>query len=276
MRDRGLICAAAFLRALSTGAVGVLLGIYLTRIGLPPSQVGLVIAAGLGGAAAATCLVMLLSHRIGRKRCLLAMALLSGTGGLAVALFSHPLLLGAGAFVGMINGMGRDRGGSLVLEQAILPATVADVRRTRAFAWYNVLQDAGHALGGLLAALPVLLRDAGVGGELESLRITLGVCACLCLATAPLYWALSASVEVAKDERRMRVSPECRRILVRISSLFAVDSLAGGFLTTAFLALYFHERFGAGAQTLGSLFIGARTRGSVRGAFPKVKGAAAV
>jgi MFS family permease len=260
MGDRDSICASAFLRSLSTGAVGVLLGIYLTRIGLPPAQVGLVIAAGLGGAAAATCLVMLLSHRIGRKRCLLAMAFLSGSGGLAVALLSQPVVLGAAAFVGMINGMGRDRGGSLVLEQAIIPATVPDASRTRAFAWYNVLQDAGHALGGLLAVLPALLRDAGVAGELASLRVTLGVCAFLCLATAPLYWGLSGFVEAAGgDARRRRVSPECRRILVKISSLFALDSLAGGFLTSAFLALYFHETFGVGVKTIGVLFLGART-----------------
>lgn len=66
-------------------------------------------------------------------------------------------ILYAAAFLGMLNGMGRDRGAALILDQAILPATVGDLRRTQAFAIYNVCQDTGHALGSLLAGLPSLL-----------------------------------------------------------------------------------------------------------------------
>ena len=39
------------------------------------------------------------------------------------------------AFLGMLNGMGRDRGAALVLDQAILPNTVPDAGRTGAFAF---------------------------------------------------------------------------------------------------------------------------------------------
>jgi predicted MFS family arabinose efflux permease len=48
-------------------------------------------------------------------------------------------------------------------------------------------------------------------------------------------------------------------VLARISALFALDSLGGGFLTTALLAFFFHERFGAGEAAVGALFFGART-----------------
>ena len=58
----------------------------------------------------------------------------------------------------MVNGMGRDRGAALVLEQGALPATVSDAQRTMTFARYNVLQDIGHALGSLLAAAPSAAR----------------------------------------------------------------------------------------------------------------------
>jgi MFS family permease len=40
--------------------------------------------------------------------------------------------------------------------------------------------------------------------------------------------------------------------------LFAVDSLAGGFLTTALLSFFFYERFQVGEGTLGLLFFAAR------------------
>src|SRR5512132_2570946 len=145
MTDRRLLYASAFLRALATGMIGVLLGLYLARVGLDAGAIGLVVAAGLAGAAAASVVAMFAADRIGRRFFLAALAVLAGAGGLALASSSRPILLAAAAFAGMVNGMGRDRGASLVLEQAILPAAATDATRTKAFAWYNVLQDIGHA-----------------------------------------------------------------------------------------------------------------------------------
>jgi MFS family permease len=52
-------------------------------------------------------------------------------------------------------------------------------------------------------------------------------------------------------------------VLARLSSLFLVDSLAGGFLTTSLIALFFERRFGAGPAALGLLFAGARVLNAV-------------
>lgn len=259
MRDRRVLFTAAFLRALATGMVGVLIGIYLAKLGFDPAQTGTVIGVGLGGAALAALVVTLFGDRIGRRKALVALSLLGAGGGVVVAAASGIAVIAAAAFVGMLNGMGRDRGASLIIDQAVLPATASDTERTTAFAWYNVLQDAGHALGGLLAATPVVLRSALGFGEIASLRFTLVGYACICLATAVVYARLSQDIETARVERRgVRVSPQSRRILWKISSLFAVDSLAGGFLVTALLAFFFYERFGAGEAAVGLLFFGAR------------------
>jgi MFS family permease len=256
--DRRLLYAGAFLRALATGMVGVLLGIYLARLRLTPAEIGYVIGAGLAGGAVAALVATVLGDRLGRRRLLVSLAVLGALGGLVVASASAPLVVGAAAFFGMLNGMGRDRGASLVLEQAILPATISDRERTRAFAWYNVLQDAGHALGSLLAALPAILRSSGGIGELASLRIAMGLPAALVLFTALLYARLSPAVEVPAAHVRVPISPESRAILARISALFALDSLAGGFLTTALLSFFFYERFHVNEGVIGGLFFGAR------------------
>ncbi len=262
-RDRRLLYAAAFLRALATSASGVLLGIYLAALDLPPGQVGLVLGAGLAGATATAFLATVGADRTGRRRALIALALLGGAGGLALALASSPAALGVAAFAGMANAMGRDRGASLIVEQAILPATTSDEGRTRAFAWYNVLQDAGHALGALAAGLPALLREAAALGAVGSLRAMLAGAALLVLATAPLYLGLGPSAGRPRAgpggaPAGAPVSPGTRRILLRISALFALDGLGGGFLSTALLALFFRERFGAGEGAIGLLFAGAR------------------
>ena len=54
------------------------------------------------------------------------------------------------------------------------------------------------------------------------------------------------------------MSPETRRVLWRVGSLFALDSLAGGFLTTAILSFFFYERFGVSEGAIGPLFFAAR------------------
>jgi MFS family permease len=256
--DRRLLYAAAFVRALATGMAGVLIGIYLARHGLDPAAIGMIVGAGLAGAAAAALATTLGADLWGRRATLLLLALLSMIGGVVISRASTFPVLAIAAFFGMLNGMGRDRGAGLILDQAILPATVDDKGRTRVFAWYNLLQDAGHAAGGLLAALPDIIQRFEPIGRTHALRIAFLVYAGLHLVTVVLYAGLSPAVETERTGPRPALSPESRSILVRISSLFAIDSLAGGFLTTALLSFFFFERFGLSTTSVGVLFFGAR------------------
>jgi MFS family permease len=271
MRDRRLLLAAAFLRALATGMIGVLAGLYLARLEFSPAQIGLVVSVGLAGAALAALLVTWRGDRLGRRRALVALAAFGAAGGATVALATHPWVIGCAAFFGMLNGMGRDRGAALVLDQAILPSTTDDRGRTTAFAWYNLLQDAGHALGSLAAGLPSLLHHAAGVDELTALRAAVGLYAAIVLATGVVYLALSPAAEAATAGRgaagsrgagappaRAPLSPASRRIVWRIASLFALDSLGGGFLTATLLSFFFFERFGTSPAAVGALFFAAR------------------
>jgi len=237
--------------------VGVLFGIYLAQQGLPPARIGLIVALGLTGGALAALLVTLFGDHLGRRAALLTLSLFSAAGGVVVAFSTGDWLLAAGAFIGMVNGMGRDRGAAQVLEQALLPATVSNRQRTRAIAWYSVLQDLGHAAGALLAALPTVLQHAGVT-EFAALRVALLFYAALQAASGIAYLRMPV-VAPSPAAVRVRVSAHTRRILWKVSSLFALDSLGGGFLTTSLLSFFFFERFAVSAATIGVLFAAART-----------------
>lgn len=263
MTDRRTLYTTAFLRALATGMMGVLLGIYLARMSFSAAQIGVVIATGLAGATLAALLVTLAGDRLGRRRLLFWLALLSSFGGVAAALLSSPLAIGIAAFVGMLNGMGRDRGASLVLEQAIIPATVSDAERTRTFAWYNVLQDVGHAFGGLLAIIPSALRQFGGMGEIASFKSAVLVYALLLFATAILYLRLSPKAEAEVNLPKLKLSPHSRKVLWRISALFAIDSVAGGFVGTALLSYFFYQRFEVSESVIAVLFLCARGMNAV-------------
>ena len=256
--DAKRIFAAAGLRALATGMAGVLIGLYLAQLGLSAAAIGVVISAGLAGATVSVLVATLWGDRLGRRRMLLGLALLGTVGGAAAALTSGPLALGLAAFVGMVNGMGRDRGAALVLEQAILPGTTDERGRTGAFAWYNLLIDIGHALGALLAVLPAALQAVGGLDETSAFRWSFGSYAVLHALALPLYGRLSAAAEVPRDETVQSIAPESRRILWKISALFGLDAVAGGFLGAALLSYFFFERFGVSAAAIGALFFGAR------------------
>ena len=255
--DRQWLYAAVLARSVATGMMGVLLGIYLASLDLDADAIGVVIALGLAGAACGTLLVTFFSDRFGRRRTLFVITALSVAGALLLAVSVTPLTLGLAAFLGMVNGMGRDRGAALVVEQAVLPATVTDSRRTLAFAQYNVLQDIGHAAGSLLAAAPVLLQRLTSLDAAHSLQVSVFVYATLSLLPMLAYMRLSDRVEAPRVPGAA-MSPGTRKVLFKLSGLFAIDAIGGGFLTTALLAYFFHERFGVGIETVSLLFFVAR------------------
>jgi MFS family permease len=265
LQDRQLLYGSAFVRAVATSMIGVLLGFHLAALRLDPAAIGIVVGAGLTGAAVATLVITIAGDRLDGRRALLVLTALGGVGGIALAFSSHPVTLTVAAFLGMANGMGRDRSAALVLEQAMLPGLVEDAQRTSVFARYHVAQDAGHAVGALIAAAPALverLAPATAGGP--ALRGALAACACLSIVSAVLYTRLSRAIGApVVPARSPFVSADTRRILWRIGPLFALDSLGGGFLTTALLSYFFHQRFGVGVGAVGPLFFGARVANAV-------------
>lgn len=266
MTDRSILYVAAFLRAFATGLIGVLLGLYLARRGFAPGEIGLVVGCGLVGAALSAYITTFFGDRFGRKRSLILLTLAAAAGGAALCFSGHVASACVAAFLGMVNGMGRDRGAALVLEQAILPGTGGDQERTRMFAWYNVLQDSGHALGGLAAALPAIVQSILVVSELVAYQSAIALYAAVVLISVVAYLGLSPAVEVHLESRSgplRRITSESRGIVRRISGLFAIDSIAGGFLGTALLSYFFFERFDVGVTPIALLFFFARVANAV-------------
>jgi hypothetical protein len=82
----------------------------------------------------------------------------------------------------------------------------------------------------------------GVALAALSARLSLGVEAprAKSVATAPMLLGLH----------------ESRGLVLRLSALFALDSLGGGFVVQSFLAWWLQQKFGAGEAVLGAVFFG--------------------
>lgn len=244
-KDRALIYAAATLRSAGVGFASAVLAIYLDKRGYPASSIGVIVAAGLAGGAAATGLVAFLGDRVGRRRMLTALALMGLAGGLGLAWAPGAAVAAAFAFIGMVNGMGHDRGGAYALEQSALsPAEIVE-ERTRLFAGYHAVGDIGCAVGSLAAALVPWL----------GYRTLWGLYAGVTGAGSLLYPWLSNAVELAEPAKP--VSPESRRRVGRFAALSAVDSLGSGFITAALVAFYLYKRFGVDERQIAGLFVAA-------------------
>ncbi len=257
-RDLVLINAAGFLRSLGVGLMGVVLGIYLFRVGLSSFTIGFVIATGLAGAALATIIVSFAADRLGRRRSLLHLSLLTSIGGLALALSPALTALLTMAFIGMLNGTGTDRSASFALDQAIVPGLAPDSKRTWNLAWYNVLLDGGGSLGALAAALPFFLQHRLSFSLVNSYKVVFFSYFGLCLIVAALYAFLSPAVEVGNPPAPAKLSAgmtaENKRILAKLTALFSLDAFGGGFLTDALVAYWFFRRFGIAEHDLGLVF----------------------
>jgi predicted MFS family arabinose efflux permease len=238
--------------------MGVVLGIYLFRVGLSSVTIGLVIAAGLAGSALATIIVSFAADRLGRKRSLLVLSLLTGIGGLALALYPVLSVLLTMVFIGMLNGTGTDRSASFALDQAIVPGLAPDSKRTWNLAWYNVLLDGGGSLGALAAALPLFLQHRLSFSLFSSYKVVFFGYSGLCLIVATLYAFLSPAVEVSDPPAPAKLSAgmtvKNKRILAKLTALFSLDAFGGGFLTDALVAYWFFRRFGVAERDLGLVF----------------------
>jgi MFS family permease len=265
--DAILIYVAGFLRSSAVSLVGVTLAIYLSEIGFSTTGIGLLIGVGLAGSSLATVIVSLRGDAWGRRRVLIALTILASAGYVALGVFARPSVLLPLAFLGMLNGMGRDRGAASALEQAILPETVPAERRTWTLAWYNFVLDAGHAAGALAAATPTLLTRAAGVTTVVAHRATFLMCATMLVASIAPYLALTTRIEVAGRSdvpvRFATLDARSRRVVTRLALLFGLDSIGGGFLNTSLIAYWFFRRYGTSEADLAVLFFAARALNAV-------------
>jgi MFS family permease len=257
VRNLAIIYIAAWMRSFGIGLLGVVLGVFLYREGYSSTAIGLVIAAGLAGAATGTVFITFKADHLGRRRTLFILSLLTAAGALPLIFHFGLAAMIVIAFLGMLNGMGSDRSPAFALEQATIPGLVADEKRTWALAWYSVVLDASGAVGALAAGIPIAAQKWWSMDLARSYRLLFIAYAAISVLTALLYLLLSPDVEIRKAGTlgtRVVVSPETKSTIKRISALFAIDAFGGGFLTDALVSYWFFRRFGIAESQLALLF----------------------
>ncbi len=283
--DGRLVILARSLRTFGYGFTSVLLGVMLTDAGVPTVQIGMLLAVAALGSITFSLVMGMYADRVGRKHLLVVSALLMmGTGFVFAFTRYYPLLLIA-AFCGTISPSTNDNTPFSGIEQAILAQSSTTERHTTIFAFYNLAAQLAGAVGSLVVGLPEALSHVGIDAHV-SIHCLFAFYGMLAGSTALLFLRLSPAAELQKPKENVKAGtrphtgtrqgaptagvqgastqktrqrpqePRIRNIILKLSSLFAIDAFAGGLAVQTILAVWFRQRFGVSLGSLGLLFFG--------------------
>lgn len=157
---------------------------------------------------------------------------MSVSGAIFLATENYAALIAA-ALIGTINVTGSETEVLLSIKQALLPRAIAEPnKRNTVFALYDMAGAFAMSAGILVSGLPSTLRQSGMS-PVESIKPLFATYTVLGIAIIAIYFMLSKKVNattVATQPLKQMLSPKSRRIVGRLSGLFAVDSFAGGFV----------------------------------------------
>jgi predicted MFS family arabinose efflux permease len=221
----------------------VLIGVTLAERGLSDRAVGAVLASLLAGIALVSVMIARYGDRFGRRRCYRLLFVVMALAGTVFALTGWlPALILAG-LSGTVSTDVVESGPFTSLEQAMLPHAAGEHDPTRLFGTYNTVATLAGSVGALVALV----------GSSPRWLLTYPVAAAAgLLATA----RLSPSVELGHELEEEPLPPlhRSRGIVMRLSGLFALDSLGGGFVPQTFIAYLFVRKYDASPQTLAIVF----------------------
>jgi MFS family permease len=267
-RNISLLFSTRIIRLFCYGFLSVILALYLAEVGLSESETGLLFTLTLVGDAGISLWLTTSADRFGRKRTLLVGALLMAGAGIVFLLTNNVVVLMVAAIIGVISPSGNEIGPFLSVEQASLTQLIPDEKRTQVFAWYNLVGSFATATGALGGGwLAKLLQLYGMSAG-EAYRFVLMGYAIGGFLLVLLFLLLTSDVEVplvrdAEAPKRVLGLHKSRGVVMKLSSLFALDAFAGGFIVQSMIAYWFYVKYGVDSGVLGSIFFGANVLAGV-------------
>jgi len=258
-KDGKLIISARVIRTFSFGFLSMILAIYLKQIGFDELFIGFILSATLVNSIIFNLFSSFFADRIGRKKVLIIYASLMAVSGCVFLLTENYFALIIAAFIGTINVTGSETGAFLSLEQAILPQTVKNIKKTNnVFALYNMIGTFAMAGGVLLASLPQIIQENFGYSTIDSFKPLFLIYLLAGIAVVIIYFFFSKEIEVKKslDSKTFstNLSTKSKQLILKLSSLFALDSFAGGFVIQSIVAFWFFTKFGVDLTTLSLIF----------------------
>jgi len=265
--DGRLLFGTRCARLFAYGFLSVALVLYLSAVGLSDRQIGLLLTMTLLGDTVISLGITTVADRAGRRKMLIVGALLMALAGGLFAVTSNFWWLLLAATIGVISPTGGEVGPFLSIEQAALSQLVPERQRVEIFAWYNLVGSVATALGALCGgAIAQFVRWFGISGPATYRPLIVGYAiaglalawACIHLSPAAEVAATTAPSTPTRGPLRSRLGlPRSFPVVLKLSSLFALDAFGGGFVIQSIVAYWFYLRFALEPAAIGAIFFGA-------------------
>ncbi|KAF2118954.1 major facilitator superfamily domain-containing protein [Lophiotrema nucula] len=292
-KDVYIIILARYLRLFAYGAVALVIAIYFEALGFSDEKIGLFMTLTLLGDVIISLLLTLVADAFGRRRTLLFGAFMMAMSGMVFASTDNYIALLLAAIVGVISPTGNEIGPFRAIEESTLAHLVPEAQRSDVFTWYVVLAVLGTSTGLVVGGYAVDVLEAREGWtEVDAYRTIFWIYTGVGCIKAVMTLFLSRrcesqekseqvvdpingpdeqqpllndpgtpSQETSSRPRHSRawlhpfgaISKQSRWILLKLCSLFFLDSVGSGMAPFSLINFYMERKFALAKGKLGGI-----------------------
>jgi len=257
--DGKLLLCARIVRTFAYGFLSVILAIYLKLIGFDDILIGIILSVTLINSIIFTLFASFYADRIGRRNTLLLYTIMMSISGIIFFVTENPLALIIAALLGTLNITGSETSAFLSIEQSILPQTIKDNRkRNTLFGFYNMAGTFAMGAGILIANLPIIIENELEFDQIYAIKLLFLFYSLLGMLVLGIYLKLSSAIEIKKEKTSKPIAeiltPKSKKIVSKLSGLFAIDSFAGGFAIQSIVSFWFFTKFDIDLSLLSYIF----------------------
>lgn len=254
--DAKLLMASRGIRAFAFSYLGVVFAIYLDRLGYSTITIGVIFTVAYLAGALLTALWGYLSDRLGRRRILMLLAVLTIVSNIIYIFFSGLFFILFAVIIANVGAGGSSGGGSgggpfNPVEEALLAERCPPERRNQLFAVNFCVGSIMGSLGALASGLPQLLQERWGWSAVASYKPLFALTILFSIALLFVYGAISEAAPAAVAEKR--ISKATGVFVTKMSMLAIVDNFGAG-MAGSLVAYWFYLRFGVDLKSLGVIF----------------------
>ena len=256
-RDAKLLMVSRGIRAFAFSYLNVVFAIYLDRLGYTPVMIGVIFTVAYLSGAVLTALWGYLSDRVGRRKILMLLAILTILSNLILIYFSSLFFILAAVIVANVGAGGSGGGGSgggpfNPVEEALLAEKCQPENRNQIFAVNSCVGSIMGSLGALASGLPQFLQETKGWSAVDSYKPLFGLTILFSVALLFVYRAIGEEEHQPRPAEK-KMSKSTGVFVTKMSLLAIVDNFGAG-MAGSLVAYWFFLRFGVELKSLGVIF----------------------
>lgn len=255
-RDAKMLMAARGIRAFAFSYLNVVFAIYLDRLGYSTVTIGIIFTVAYLSGAFLTAVWGYLSDRVGRRKILMLLALLTILSNTILIYFTGLFSILVAVIIANVGAGGSGGGGSgggpfNPAEEALLAEKCLPENRNQIFAINSCVGSIMGSLGALASGLPQFLQEARGWKAVDSYKPLFLLTICFSVLLLFVYRAISEQHQPRAAEKKMSKSSGV--FVTKMSMLAVVDNFGAG-MAGSLVSYWFFLRFGVDLKSLGVIF----------------------